>query len=109
MELEEIPRVWEMGVKALKMQRSLQKPQHPPQRREPAGQGGQWLEPGWHGYPLITSSPGRRTPSTPHLPGSHRDDAPTSWSRATLASQPVSPTEVLTETSKQQLLVFMKL
>lgn len=41
MELGGILSIWGTGMKALKMQRSVQKPQHPPQRREPAGHGGQ--------------------------------------------------------------------
>lgn len=40
MELEDIPSIWRMGVKALKMRRSLRKSPHPPRGESPLATAG---------------------------------------------------------------------
>lgn len=68
-QLKDMPRIWRKGAKALKMQGSAWKPQCPLQKREPAGQGRQWTEPGGKGchHLLVTASVAEwpPQPSTP--------------------------------------------
>lgn len=76
-------------------------------RREPAGQSGQRMKPRGTGCLLVTSSRDGPAAQPSHLPGPHRGAA--SSVLRTSVSWPVSPTELLTDTSQAQHLTFKKL